>query len=286
MPDTTVTHISDTALWVAAYRARESKRPDAIFRDPLAERLAGERGHQIANDLGHGNRFSWPIIVRTKLIDELVLTSIAEGADRVVNLAAGLDTRPYRLDLPADLTWIEADLPDITSEKERLLQNEKPVCRLLREKVDLADAAARGAMLDRALGGAKRALVITEGLLVYLEPAQVQAIGRDLYARSAIAWWMIDLASPRILAMMKQSFGHQLSDGAQMKFAPADGVAFFRPLGWNAREIRSFFREAVRLRRAPWYMRAFSFLPDGNPERLGNRPWGAIVRFARGQERV
>src|SRR5262249_19243936 len=46
-----VTHISDTALWVAVLRARESRRPDAIFYDPFAERLAGERGRQIAERL-------------------------------------------------------------------------------------------------------------------------------------------------------------------------------------------------------------------------------------------
>src|SRR4030095_766966 len=99
------------------------------------------------------------------------------------------------------------DLPGITSEKERLLKDEQPVCRLVREKVDLADASARAALLDRALAGAKRALVLTEGLLVYLEPAQVEAIARDLSARSAVATWVIDLASPRIVAMFAKRLG-------------------------------------------------------------------------------
>ena len=101
-----VTHISDTALWVAVLRARESKRPDAIFRDPFAERLAGERGDRIAQALSAPIQNDWAIVVRTRLIDDLVMTSIAEGADRVLNLAAGLDTRPYRLSLPPALTWI------------------------------------------------------------------------------------------------------------------------------------------------------------------------------------
>jgi O-methyltransferase involved in polyketide biosynthesis len=43
-----IRNISDTALWVAVYRARETDRPDAVFRDPFARRLAGERGEQIA----------------------------------------------------------------------------------------------------------------------------------------------------------------------------------------------------------------------------------------------
>ena len=44
-------NISDTARWVAVYRAIESERPDAWFRDPLAKRLAGERGE--CNGTGH-----------------------------------------------------------------------------------------------------------------------------------------------------------------------------------------------------------------------------------------
>lgn len=43
-----VRDVSDTALWVAVYRARETERPDALFRDPYARRLAGARGEQIA----------------------------------------------------------------------------------------------------------------------------------------------------------------------------------------------------------------------------------------------
>lgn len=276
-----VAHISDTALWVAAIRARESQRPDAMFRDPLAERFLGNRGHRIAEQLSSPMRNDWAVAVRTRLIDDLVATSLAEGADRVVNLAAGFDTRPYRLPLPASLTWIEADLPDIVDDKQRLLADERPRCRLVREKVDLADVAARAGFLDRATAGAERVLVITEGLLVYLDADRVAAIGRDLRARVAITWWMLDLASPRILEIMQRRLGGKLGAGAAMKFAPANGVGFFRPLGWSPRDIRSYFREAVRLRRVPWYLRALAWLPDANPERLGRRPWGAIVRFAR-----
>src|SRR5215471_16390657 len=150
-----VRHISDTALWVAVLRAKESHRPDAIFRDPFAERLAGERGREIERALSAPLTNDWAIVVRTRLIDDLVMASVAEGADRVLNLAAGLDTRPYRLALPPALTWIEADLPGMIEEKERLMANERPACQLRRERVDLTDGGARGAFLDRALEGAR-----------------------------------------------------------------------------------------------------------------------------------
>lgn len=48
--------ISDTARWAAVYRARESQRQDALFRDPFAERLAGQRGEEIAVAIPFGTR--------------------------------------------------------------------------------------------------------------------------------------------------------------------------------------------------------------------------------------
>src|SRR5246127_3336057 len=95
-----IRNISDTARWVAVYRARETERPDAIFRDPFARRLAGERGEQIAQGMRTLARADWSFITRTYLIDRFVSAKVREGADMVVNLAAGLDTRPYRMDLP------------------------------------------------------------------------------------------------------------------------------------------------------------------------------------------
>jgi methyltransferase (TIGR00027 family) len=105
-----IRNISDTARWVAVYRARETQRPDAIFRDPFARRLAGERGEQIAQSMPLGGNNDWSMITRTYLIDQFVATRVAQGLDMVVNLAAGLDSRPYRMPLPASLQWVEVDL--------------------------------------------------------------------------------------------------------------------------------------------------------------------------------
>ncbi|MCA1828426.1 MAG: SAM-dependent methyltransferase [Myxococcales bacterium] len=279
MAEPLISNVSDTARWVAVYRAWESARPDALFRDPLADRLAGERGRAIAAAAPKQARSGWPMITRTKLIDDLIAQSLAEGCDRVVNLAAGLDTRPYRLDLPASLTWIEADLPGMIDEKERLLAGETPRCRLTRERVDLSDAAARAAFLDRALAGASKALVITEGLLIYLDDEQVRALARDL-ARPAARWWILDVTSAAIVAMIQKGMGKHL-DNAPMKFAPRDGVAFFEKIGWKARDIRSIYRAAVRFRRVPLVMRLFAVFPDPDPRNPGKKFWSAVVRLER-----
>jgi methyltransferase (TIGR00027 family) len=280
--DAALPDISDTARWVAYYRALESQRPDALFRDPFAARLAGERGRNIAEHMPMSvRRTSWPMVMRTHLIDELVLKSVAEGADRVVNLAAGLDTRPYRLPLPASLSWVEADLPAILEEKEKVLAGEKPACTLRREAVDLTNPGLRNGFLDRALSGARRALVVTEGLLVYLEPQEVRALGTDLAAHRAISWWIADLASPTVLKIMQRRTGPKLGPSAQMKFGPAEGVRFFEAMGWKPLEIRSFFREAALLKRLPPLLQLFSFLPDPDPANPGRRPWGAAIRYRR-----
>lgn len=247
--------VSDTALWVALDRAHETERQHPLFRDPYARRLAGPRGQQIARALRRG-RQSWPVVVRTAVFDELILHTIErEGATCVLNLAAGLDTRPYRLALPEDLRWVEADLPGLLAYKTRLLDAERPRCRLERVAVGLTDGAARRRFLDEA-ATAGPTLVVCEGLLVYLTPDEVAALGRDLAARATIQWWLVDLAGPLFLQWGMRTLGDQLSAaGASFHFAPEEGPAVFRPWGWKPVEVRSAWEEARRLGRESWFLR-------------------------------
>lgn len=273
-----VSNVSDTASWVASYRAMETQRPDAVFKDPLAERLAGEKGPAIVARAAKHMHNGWPVIARTKLIDDLVLDCVASGCDCVLNLAAGLDTRPYRLALPASLHWVEADLPGIIDEKTALLADEAPHCQLERVKVDLADAAARGAFLDRTVGDYKQVLVLTEGLVMYLDDDTVRGLSRDLQ-RPGIAWWMLDSISPAVL----RDFISNMPDLGQapMDFAPANGVAFFEELGWRAEDVRSLVVEAKRLHRLPWPLYLIMLLPfpQPDPRHLGSAMWSAVMRL-------
>jgi methyltransferase (TIGR00027 family) len=280
MSETPVSNVSDTARWVAVYRAWESGRPDALFKDPYADSLAGERGRAIAALMPRQARSGWPLIARTKIIDDLVQATIAQGCDCVVNLAAGLDTRPYRLDLPDSLRWIEADLPTLIEEKERLLADALPRCQLRRISVDLADAAARTAALQDAVGSSTRALVITEGLLIYLDEAQVRALTTAIGAVAGIRWWILDVASPGLLAMMRKGMGAHL-DNAPMKFAPPNGVAYFETLGWRVVNVRSIFAAAARFRRLPWPLKIFALFPEADPRNPGRARWSGVVTIAR-----
>src|SRR5476649_959597 len=105
-----IENVSDTARWVAVYRAMETDRPDAIFRDPFARRLAGPEGEAIVKAIPNGLQIAPPLIVRTAVLDELILDRIkCHAVDLVLNLAAGLDARPWRLPLPPALHWVDVD---------------------------------------------------------------------------------------------------------------------------------------------------------------------------------
>src|SRR2546426_2793055 len=127
--------------------------------------------------------WAWPMIVRTAVLDELTVGTIArDGIDTVLNLAAGLDTRPYRLRLPASLRWVEADFPDVIAYKQEQLKGERPVCALEHVGIDLTDVAGRRALFARIGAAGRRVLVVSEGLLIYLTPQQVASLASDLAA--------------------------------------------------------------------------------------------------------
>src|SRR5262245_42499988 len=122
MSDSPIQNVADTAFMVAAWRALETERADALFRDSLAARLAGERGRRIIENLPRGTFLGgWSVVIRTCIIDEFIRAAVAGGADTVLNLGAGLDTRPYRMDLPSTLRWVEVDFPHVIELKESTL---------------------------------------------------------------------------------------------------------------------------------------------------------------------
>ena len=246
---TPIRNVSDTALWVAIYRAMESERPDAIFNDPYARRLGGERGEAIVAHMPRGQAMAWAMIVRTAVMDELIMRCVSQGAKTVLNLAAGLDARPYRLALPASLQWYHVDLPDMINYVKERMAGEAPRCRLEFVAADLTDSAQRRGLFERAAANGP-VLVITEGLLIYLERDQVAGLARELHHVAKAKWWISDLASPMLEKFMKRQWSGKLAAGnAPMKFFPPEGTAFFAPFGWREAEHRSTWLESIRLNR-------------------------------------
>ena len=247
-----IQHVSDTARWVALYRAMESERPDALFHDPYARMLAGERAERILASLPKARTWAWPMVVRTAVMDEMIRQAVErDGVDTVLNLAAGLDARPYRLSLPPALRWIEVDFPDVIAYKQEQMAGAKPVCTLEQVGLDLTEIPRRQGLFAGIGSASKQVLVVSEGLLIYLSREQVAALAEDLAAPPTFRWWLIDLAGPRILKMMAKTWGRAVAAGnAPFQFAPAEGSRFFDDHGWTEAEFRSMWEEANRLHRA------------------------------------
>lgn len=275
-----IRNVSDTALWVAIYRAMESERTDALFNDPYARRLGGERGEAIVKAMPRGAANGWPMVVRTTVMDEILLRCIREGATTVLNLAAGLDARPYRLPLPAGLRWLHVDLPDMVDYFRAQMAGETPHCEVEFVAADLRDATARRDVFTRAAAHGP-VLVITEGLLIYLNADQVADLARELHAVARPKYWLTDLASPMLLKFLEKQWAPKLREGnAPFQFGPAEGTAFFAPFGWREAEFRSTWDESFRLQRSmrgAWLWKLLSRLQSRQKREAGRRMSGIVL---------
>lgn len=252
MSDAVIQDVSDTAFMVAVYRAMESEKTDPLFRDPLAAKLAGAHGREIVKNLPRSSRFGhWLVVIRTCIIDDLIRRALETGVDTILNLGAGLDTRPYRMDLPKTLKWIEVDFPRIVDLKEQRLSEETPRCALRRVRLDLADSAARRRLFAEIAAKSQKTLVLTEGVIPYLSNDAVAALADDLRTISVFRYWITDylsLPARRHRARMEKKMK---MENAPFKFDPEDYFGFLKAHGWQAQDIRYIAEEAERLKRPP-----------------------------------
>lgn len=168
-----------TSRWVAALRERETLRPDRLFDDPFAGYLAGDDGRKMCevmeSDLPAmaGNR---GLAVRTRFLDDLVKTAVDCGLRQVVIIAAGMDTRAYRLKWPSDTVIYEVERQEVLAYKDALLANLDAMPQAERRTVaiDLRDDFAT-ALRDAGFVPTEPALFLVEGLLAYL-PDQSAAL--------------------------------------------------------------------------------------------------------------
>ncbi len=230
---------------VAACRALETERPDGLVRDPFARRLAGERGMAIARASPIPEWMCFGVGLRARFMDELLTELLASGQiQTVVNLGAGLDTRPWRLALDPALRWIEADFAEMLEFKAARLRDVPPQCRLEQVPTNLADGEARKGLFQRI--GARTALMITEGLLMYLPQATLLALAQDSHRLAGIRFWLLDAFSPE---MMRMAAGEWKSPVE--KFRPEDHLAGQALLdavveaGWKISVKRTYARDGA-----------------------------------------
>lgn len=277
-----INHVSDTALLVAGCRAVENDRPDALARDPFAARLAGERGIAMFRALLLPVMMGFGIAVRTRFIDELLLEALAPGdIQTVICLGSGLDTRPWRLELPPHLRWIEVDFPDMLDYKETILAGEKPRCRRERHSADLNDPAQRASVY--AAVGRAPALMITEGLLMYLSGGIVRDLAAETARESSITHWIAENMTSTFSAALG------VSGSSSVRHVQADdhlpGEEIIQTIcanGWQIAAHRSYIRDLGFAAERIQKMTAAAPTPPRQPNFAPDEPAG-VHRFVRKQ---
>jgi methyltransferase (TIGR00027 family) len=245
--DSLVTHVTDTAFWGAHFRAKESQRAAPAFHDPLASLLCGNRGRQIARSIPPATMVEWGVVVRTSAIDRLIYVALQFGVDTVLNLGAGLDTRPYRMKLPANLRWIEMDFPIIVELKNSKLIEHHPICKLERVGMDLLDRRSRNEIFVKYATASNNILVITEGVLSYFSIHDAATLAWDLHATPSIRFWIQDFdnAGQRRLP---RGWEAKLK-AAPFLFKVKDWFEFFEKYGWRSSQVTTSFEESQRISR-------------------------------------
>jgi methyltransferase (TIGR00027 family) len=164
--------VGGTALGVARVRAWESRRPDRLFDDPYAE-LFVEAGDPPEMSGGHpGVRMVVHATIRTRFYDEYLLGA---GCRQVVLLAAGLDTRAYRLNWPDGVRLFEVDLPEVLSFKESRLMGVTPRCERIALPADLRTDWS-GPLVETGFDPSTPTAWLAEGLLIYLDAEEAAGL--------------------------------------------------------------------------------------------------------------
>ncbi|MGE2726890.1 class I SAM-dependent methyltransferase [Mycolicibacterium pulveris] len=174
--------VGATATSVAAQRALASRQPDPLIVDPYADALVKAVGLEHCIKIAEGDlAFDDPLLdrrqmceqiaVRTRYFDDFFTSASSAGIRQAVILAAGLDTRAYRLPWPPDAVVFEVDQPRVIEFKSAVLASLGAALPAERRTVavDLRDDWV-GALQDKGFDASVPTAWIAEGLLIYLPP--------------------------------------------------------------------------------------------------------------------
>ncbi len=246
-----------TALMVAAARAREHERPDRLFSDPYAAALAGEQGAGLLADVEKASgdiRSSPPI--RVRFFDDFLLAAVSSaGLRQVVLLAAGMDTRAFRLLWPAGTEVYELDRPDVLASKDVTLESMGAVAHCTRHRLDVDLARPWGqALQDAGFDRHTPSIWLADGLLPYLDDAAVRHVvsqAAQLAAPGSV--WGVNLVSAAFLVhpatrSLRDVFARL---GAPWQWGTDEPEAFFAQPGWRA-TVPLPGEEGANFGRWPW----------------------------------
>ena len=204
--------VAQTGRLTAAMRARESQRPDRLFDDPYAERLAGGAGDELLAEFGDNSTIS----VRTKWLDDKL---VAVKPEQLVIVAAGMDARGWRLDVLRDTDVFELDRPEVLRLKEDLIA-EPARSRRHPVGVDLA-ADWPPALLAAGFDPSRPTVWTVEGLTQYLPADAVHRLVDHITTLSAPgSQLLIDVVGQSLLdsAPMKPMLDRMAEMGSAWQF--------------------------------------------------------------------
>ncbi|WP_166908355.1 SAM-dependent methyltransferase [Mycobacterium sp. DL440] len=229
--------VADTGTLVAAIRAEETRRPDRLFEDPFAQKLAGESGQRMLAEAvaATGDKSMVQIVVRTRYWDEALLNA-APPVKQVVILAAGLDARAYRLPWPDGTTVFELDQPDVIAAKADALADDEPRCRRVAIGVDLTQDWT-DVLRSNGYDPNVASVWLMEGLLQYLDEDAVRTVFERVDALSAPGSVLLyDIVGKTLLdSLMLTAVREQMSrNGAPWLFGTDSPEQLCEPLGWSA----------------------------------------------------
>jgi methyltransferase (TIGR00027 family) len=225
-----------SAYWIAASRARESARDDRLFDDPYASMLAGERGvaAMAASERAAGGENAF-LPVRTRYFDDALTAAVKDGCRQVVLLGAGLDTRAYRLDVPADVIWFEIDRPEIFAAKEPAMAGATARCARLTVPADLSGDWP-GSLREAGFEPERPTAWVAEGLLFYLAPEQVgDVLSTAATLTGGGGVFLADVMSElvRTVPAMAAYRAYTSSNGLAPPYGNDDPATLLRTNGWE-----------------------------------------------------
>jgi methyltransferase (TIGR00027 family) len=178
--------VAATSLMTAAARARESARPDCLFDDPWAEFLAGDAGRAFLERQDHVFPPNPIFVVRHRFFDDFLMATAGKGIRQVVLVAAGLDTRAYRLRWPLGTVVYELDQPQVLGYKQTVLDQAgaTPACERILVQADLREDWP-SELLAGGFRPTEGTAWLAEGLLFYLPETAVRSLLSTMASLSA-----------------------------------------------------------------------------------------------------
>ncbi|WP_013335011.1 SAM-dependent methyltransferase [Gloeothece verrucosa] len=164
-----------TAKVMAAARAIESRRPNALFIDPFAELLAGAEAISSAIPrLEEYEKQGRPFIaVRTRFFDDFLLNH-SSCCRQVIIVGSGMDTRAFRLNWKSDTHVYEIDQASVLQYKQSCLSGMAPQCHQHLIYADLRETLWQKLLLCQGYQPSQPSLWLLEGLLYYLNQDEVE----------------------------------------------------------------------------------------------------------------